>query len=108
VTTLPLAHVARGPGEAVGLLFVSVTAVFGVTAFILFDSSRERPRLRTVAIVAAALAAVTLVLAYVSHLSSRGGGRRTVPGRRLDSRFSPRSPQRTFGGTRLWCPSSFG
>jgi hypothetical protein len=68
-----LAHVSRGPGEAIGLVFVSLAAVFGVAAFILFDSSHTRRSHRPLATVAAVLTAMSVVLAYVSPVVIRGG-----------------------------------
>jgi hypothetical protein len=67
ILAAPMGHVTRGPGEAMSLLFVSVAAVFGVAAFILFDSSRERPRHRILAKRAAMLA----VASVVSRVSPR-------------------------------------
>jgi hypothetical protein len=61
---LPLAHVTRGPGDAWGLLFVSVAAVFGVAALILFDPIEGRSSHRGLAKGAAVLAGASVVLAY--------------------------------------------
>jgi hypothetical protein len=72
IAQVPLAHVARGPGEAIGLVFVSATAVFGVASFILFDASRQRPRLRAMAVGAAVLAGVSVLLAYGSLVLIKG------------------------------------
>jgi hypothetical protein len=63
VTSAPLAHIVRGPGEAFGLLFVSLTAVFAVVAFYLLNPpGTQRPR-RALGTVAVGLAAASLVLA---------------------------------------------
>jgi hypothetical protein len=72
IALVPLGHVARGPGEAFGLLFVSVTAVFGVASFILFDAARERPHYRIMAKGAAVAAGVSVILAYGSLLLIKG------------------------------------
>jgi hypothetical protein len=65
---MPFAHIVQGPGEALGLLFVSLTAVFGVAAFYLFNPpGTQRPR-RTLGKVSAGLAAASVLLAYASPL----------------------------------------
>jgi hypothetical protein len=65
---MPFAHIVQGPGEALGLLFVSLTAVFGVAAFYLFNPpGTQRPR-RSLGKVAAGLAAASVVLAYASPI----------------------------------------
>jgi hypothetical protein len=51
-------------GAAIGLAFVSLAAVFGVAALILFDSKDKGPHRRTLAWGATALAGVSVVLAY--------------------------------------------
>ena len=58
----------RGPGPSVRF----ARRCLGVAAFILFDSSRERPRHRILAQAAAVLAMASVVLAYVSPLIIKG------------------------------------
>jgi hypothetical protein len=53
-------------------VFVSATAVFGVASFILFDASRQRPRLRGMAVGAAVLAGLSVLLAYGSLVLIKG------------------------------------
>jgi hypothetical protein len=61
---VPLAHVSRTVGAAIGFAFVSLAAVFGVAALILFDTKDKDPHRRALARGAAALAGVSVVLAY--------------------------------------------
>ena len=61
---VPLAHVSRTVGAAIGLAFVSLAAVFGVAALILFDTKGKGPHRGRLAWGAAALAGVSVVLAY--------------------------------------------
>jgi hypothetical protein len=70
-TSLPIAHVSRGPGEAWGLLFTSLAAVLGVTAMILFDPSGGGPAHRGLAKGAAVLTGACVVLAYAFPLIVR-------------------------------------
>jgi hypothetical protein len=64
MVTSVVAHIARGPGEAFGLLFVSLTAVFAVAAFYLFKPPGARRPHPALGKVAAGLAVASLVLAY--------------------------------------------
>jgi hypothetical protein len=61
---VPLAHVTRTVGAAIGLVFVSLAAVFGVAALILFDTKDKAPHRGTLAWGTAVLAGVSVVLAY--------------------------------------------
>jgi hypothetical protein len=79
ISSVPLAHLARGPGEAIALVFVSATAVFGVAFFILLDASRRRPPLRKAAIGSAVLAGTCVFLAYGSLLFIGGAWRANRP-----------------------------
>jgi hypothetical protein len=65
---VPLAHVSRTAGAAIGLGFVSLAAVFGVAALILFDTKDKGPNRKTLARGATALAGVSVVLAYAFPL----------------------------------------
>ena len=104
----PLGHVAGGPGEAVGLLFVSAAAVFGFAALALLESRDERPHGLRLAQGAAVAAGVSVVLAYAfPFVIIRGpGGLRPSSTARLEI-LSPH-PGQTFHGEPASVRCEFG
>ena len=61
---IPIAHVSRTAGAAIGLGFVSLAAVFGVAALILFDTKDNRPHRKVLVRGATVLAGASVILAY--------------------------------------------
>jgi hypothetical protein len=68
----PLVHVLRGPGDALGLVFVGLAALSGVAALFLFQPTHGTAPRRKLGQVAIALAAVFVLLAYAAPLVVRG------------------------------------
>ena len=68
----PLAHILRGPGEAVGLVFAGLAALCGVSAFFLFEPTTSAGRHKGLGKAAVVLAVAFAVLAYAAPAVLRG------------------------------------
>jgi len=86
----PMAHVAPGVGEIIGLLFVSLAALFGLATFVLFESKERGPHRRALATGAAVLTGASVVLAYAFPLIIKGPSTLFRP--HATARLAVRSP----------------
>jgi hypothetical protein len=67
-----VAHVLRGPGDVLGLVFVGLAALAGVSAFFLFEPTGGGAPRRGPGKVATGVAAVFVLMAYAAPLVVRG------------------------------------